>query len=155
MNKICIATSLMTLFGSFSLFADVSQGETLEIQMWEDMKHRNYSAVENNIAQGFQSIHTDGARAREDEIRLIKDLYLGSYKITDIKVTEAKDSYIVTYMISVSETIDDTRLSANPTPRMSVWEKIEDKWQWISHANLNPIDVKKKILVKAATDAKK
>jgi len=154
MNKIYIVTSFMTFFISFSLFADISQGEVLEKQMWDDMKHRNFSAVENHIAQGFQSIHTDGARNREDEIQLIKNLNLGSYRISDIKVTEAKDSFIVTYMISVSETIDDIRLSAQPTPRMSVWGKIEDKWQWISHANLNTIDVKK-IPVKAATDAKK
>ena len=143
------ALFIVALLGSFSLFGDVAQAEMLERQMWEDMKHRNYKDVEANIATGFQSVHTDGARSREEEIELIKKLYLGSYTITDMKVTEAKDLFIVTYKISVSETIDEKRLGDLATPRMSVWQKINEKWQWVAHANLNPISAGTKSLPKA------
>jgi hypothetical protein len=42
-------------------------------------------------------------------------------------------------MISVQETIDLEKLPTKPTSRLSVWRKGADGWQWICHANLNPI----------------
>jgi hypothetical protein len=42
-------------------------------------------------------------------------------------------------MISVQETIDIEQLPTKPTPRLSVWKKGAGAWQWICHANLNPI----------------
>jgi len=32
--------------------------------MWADFKAKNWSAVESKIAEGFQSVHPDGARGR-------------------------------------------------------------------------------------------
>jgi hypothetical protein len=49
------------------------------------------------------------------------------------------DNVVVTYMISVQETIDIEQLPTKPTPRLSVWKKGTGGWQWICHANLNPI----------------
>lgn len=139
LRKIFIGSAI-TLLSCFSLSAEASKGEALETQMWEDMKHHNWSGVENNIADSFQAVHSFGTNNRAEELDLIKKLYLGSYKISDIKTTENDDTIIVTYLIAVSETIDDKRLSARPAPRLSVWKKIDGKWKWIAHANLNPVD---------------
>lgn len=121
------------------LLADISTGEKLETQMWEDMKHQNFTAVESKIAQEFQSIHSFGALTREAEIDLIKNLNLGSYEISNFKVTESGDTLVVTYFIAVKEKIDNKQLSGKPTSRLSVWKKIEGQWKWIAHANLNPV----------------
>ena len=112
--------------------------------MWEDMKHRNFSAVEQNIAKEFQSIHTFGALTREAEVELIRDLNLGSYEITQLKTTENSDTIVVTYMISVKEKIENQQLSDKPAPRLSVWKNINGKWQWIAHANLKVVPEKPK-----------
>lgn len=140
--------NLLTLLGcltlsSLPLFSEISLGEKLETQMWEDMKHRNFTDVEKNIADKFQSIHSFGALSREGEIALIKDLYLGSYEITDLKVTENEDTLVVTYLISVKEKIKNQDLSEKPAPRLSVWQKFDDKWKWIAHANLKAIPAEK------------
>jgi len=42
-------------------------------------------------------------------------------------------------MISVQETIDLEQLPTKATPRLSVLKKGASGWQWICHANLNPI----------------
>ena len=42
--------------------AGASEGEKMERQMWADFKAKNWKAVESKIAEGFQSIHPDGAR---------------------------------------------------------------------------------------------
>jgi hypothetical protein len=116
-----------------------SEGETLERQMWGDMKAKNWPAVEARIAQAFQSIHPDGVRDRTGEIALIKGLKLGEYTLKDFKVTQNGGDLIVTYWISVQETIDAKRLSTKPAMRLSIWKKTRAGWQWIAHANLNPM----------------
>lgn len=117
----------------------VSEGEQLEKQLWADFKAKNWSAIESRIATGFQSVHEDGARDREGELRLIKNLNISDYDLADFKVTQSGDAIMVTYRVSTQETIDKTQLSPEGSPRLSVWQKTGTGWQWVAHANLEPI----------------
>jgi hypothetical protein len=119
--------------------AAVSEGEKMERQMWADFKAKDWTAVERKIADGFQSIHPDGPRDRAGEITLIKNLNLGEFTLSDFKSTVNSNNIVVTYMIAGQESIDQERLGTKPTPRLSVWRKGTHGWQWICHANLNPI----------------
>ena len=116
-----------------------NDGEKIEKQIWEDIKAKNWKAVEDKIAEGFQSVHPDGARDRAGEISLIKNLNVGKIELSDLKSTMDGENIVVTYMISVQETIDLERLPTKPAPRLSVWKKGGNGWQWICHANLTPI----------------
>ena len=116
-----------------------NDGEKMEKQMWEDIKAKNWKAVEDKIAEGFQSVHPDGPRDRAGEISLIKNLNVGKIALSDLKSTANGDNIVVTYMISAQETIDLERLPTKPAPRLSVWKKAGNGWQWICHANLTPI----------------
>lgn len=111
----------------------------MEKQMWEEIKAKDWKAVEGKIAEGFQSVHPDGARDRTGEISLIKNLNVGQVALSDFKSTMEGDDIVVTYMISAQETIDLERLPTRPASRLSVWKKGGNGWQWISHANLTPI----------------
>jgi hypothetical protein len=116
-----------------------NDGEKMEKQMWEDIKAKNWEAVESKIADGFQSVHLDGARDRAGEITLIKKLDVGQVALSDFRSTMNGDNIVVTYMISAQESIDLERLPTKPAPRLSVWKKGLSGWQWICHANLTPI----------------
>src|SRR5438105_141834 len=111
----------------------------MERQMWADFKAKDWKVVESKIAQGFQSIHPDGPRDRAGEISLIEHLNLGEFTLSNFKTTVNGDNIVVTYTIAVQATIDQQRLPAKPTPRLSVWKKGTHGWQWIFHANLHPI----------------
>jgi len=115
------------------------EGEKMERQMWADFKAKDWKAVESKIAKEFQSVHPDGARNRAGEILLIEKLNLGDVALSNFKSTTTGDNIVVTYMIAVQETIDGKQLSRKPAPRLSVWKKGTSGWQWICHANLNPI----------------
>ena len=116
-----------------------NDGEKMERKMWEDIKAKNWNAVESKMAEGFQSVHVDGARDRAGEITLIKKLGVGQVALSDFKSTMNDDNIVVTYMISAQESIDLERLPTKPAPRLSVWKKGASGWQWICHANLTPI----------------
>ena len=41
--------------------------------------------------------------------------------------------------VSVEETIEGKRLSTKPAARLTIFLKTDSGWQWIAHANLNPL----------------
>jgi hypothetical protein len=129
---------------SFPLKRRALPREHLKVKRWRDkcgadLKAKNWAAVESRIAEEFQSIHPDGPRDRAGEITLIKNLNLGEFTLSDFKATVNGENIVVTYTIAVHETINEKRLPTKPTPRLSVWKKGTHGWQWVCHANLNPI----------------
>lgn len=96
-------------------------------------------AIDKTIAKGFQSVHQFGANDREQEMKLIKNLKLGKYTLSNIKITQNVPVIVATYLVSVGETIKGERLSTKPTPRLSVFLKTDSGWKWIAHANLKPL----------------
>ncbi|MCD6101440.1 MAG: nuclear transport factor 2 family protein [Candidatus Cloacimonetes bacterium] len=114
-------------------------GEKLVRQLWSDFKKNNRDVLENWIADGFQSIHEDGARGGEEEIKLLMNLNLGEYTLDNFKTTQNRNVVIVTYTVSTLETIEGKVLPTAPAQRLSVFKKIDNDWKWIAHANLNPM----------------
>jgi len=51
---------------------EVELGEKLVRQLWADIKDRNTEGAGKMIAQGFQSVHQDGARNREQTSLLLR-----------------------------------------------------------------------------------
>ena len=115
------------------------QGEKLVHKFWADIKTGDIAAIEKYMAKGFQSVHQDGTRTREQEIELIKGLYLGEYTLSNFKVTQNGPVILATYLVSVKETINGKRLSSEPAPRLSIFLKKDDGWKWIAHANLKSL----------------
>jgi len=128
---------------SFSLFAiseaaeDVdSTGRKLVQQLWINFKTNNWEELEKQMGSGFQSVHQDGTRDKDAQLELIKGLHLSDYSISDYTVTAEGPVIIVTYKVTVEETLDGTRLPERTVMRLSAWIKSEDDWKWIIHANL-------------------
>lgn len=118
----------------------MSEGEKLERKMWTAVMAGDKAAIESMVGPGFQSVHQDGARDRAEELKLLEGLDPSLVKFSNFKVTEQGDTIIVTYDVSVSETIDGKKLpDSAPSPRLSVWLDTPTGWQWIAHANLKPL----------------
>jgi len=143
MNKkiiITISTIVLSIIFCSAIYAksDMSVGEMLERQMWEDVKTGKSEMYELKIADAFQSVHEDGMRNREEEIKLLKELNLGDYQLSKFNITRQADAIIVTYLVQMTKkTAEGKQISDTPTPRLSVWVKTEKGWQWLAHANLN------------------
>ena len=85
-------------------------------------------------------MHEDGARDRKGELQIIKGVNIGKYTLTNLKVTRNGPVIIVTYFVSVAETIKDKRLpDTKPAGRLSAWLKTDSGWKWIIHANLRSL----------------
>lgn len=114
-------------------------GQKLVEQAFELMKKADVTALDAFMAPEFQSIHSDGPRTKEQELALINDLNLGDYTLDSFQESNDGDVIVVTYRVSVMETIDGEVLSSTPAPRMSVFRYNHKGWQWVAHANLKPL----------------
>jgi ketosteroid isomerase-like protein len=115
-----------------------ADGEVLYRDFTAAVAAQDWAAVESILAPDFQSVHTDGARDRAAELVMLKALELGTYSLTDFRSTRAGDTLVATHLLSVEETIDGSRLSTKPAPRLTVWRLGDAGWQIIAIANLNP-----------------
>ena len=113
-------------------------GEVLVKQVWEAMKTSDMEFIENILAPGFQSIHQDGARNRDEQIELIRGLNMGEYVLDNFKITQNENTINVTYFVNVTETIAGNTITKHAA-RLSVFSKTVDGWKWFSHANLVPL----------------
>lgn len=141
MRKSSLFVALLIVVASIagSLSAQTVDAEKLERQMWADMKAGNWAALDARLAPAFQSVHPDRARGKAEELALMKGLKLGDYTLAGFKVTRNSNQIIVTYSVSVAETIDGKRTTTAPAMRQSVWARNGKRWQWIAHANLKPL----------------
>lgn len=126
------------LFVNVSLFADVSQGETLERQMWDYIKNHQWDDLEKRLNTGFQAVQFDGPRSKEQYMNRVKALNVADVTLNNFQVTENAGVIIVTYNAATTETIEGDRIASNAT-RLSVWQQNGGVWQWIAHAILIPL----------------
>ena len=134
---------LVLFIFSFSLFAFSETTENIDItgkelvqQLWVNFKTNNWEEIEKQMSSGFQSVHQDGTRDKDAQIEILKGLDLSDYTISDYTVTAEGPVIIVTYKITVEETLEGIRLPERTVMRLSAWVKSGDDWKWIIHANL-------------------
>lgn len=143
MKKLLLISACICLMFSLALPAaaedEQALGKLLVDNFFSLIAAKDWTVLEKHVAPCFQSIHSDGARDRAKEMALLKKLNLGEYKLADIKATRKGDIVVVTYTVSVAETIDGKRTSKTPAPRLSVFSHTKATWQILAHANLKPL----------------
>jgi len=114
-------------------------GEQLVREFWEAIRTEDVVALEAILAPGFQSVHQDGTRDRDEELALCAGLDIDGYTLTDFVTTRQGGTIVVTFMASVAETLAGTRTSTVPAARMAVFLMTEDGWRLVAYANLEPM----------------
>ncbi len=118
---------------------DNALGQQQVERLWADFAQSDLAALDKFVAPGFQSLHKDGARDWAQERKLIADLKLTPYVLTDYKITHNGDVLVVTYQCKVGETISDARLAKEATPRLDVFQLTGGKWLLLSHVNVRDV----------------
>ena len=107
--------------------------ERLSVKLIQD---KNWEALEKMLAPGCQFVSSQGACDKESAMRLMKEMHLGPVQFKDFKVTEAEDNLIISFWIAALEYRDGKELSPEYSPRLSVWKKMDSRWQCIAYADL-------------------
>ena len=115
-----------------------ADGEALYREFIGAVASKDWTSVDAILASDFQSVHTDGPSDQAKEMEMLKGEDLGEISLTDFTATRAGDTIVATHWLSVEETINGSRLSTKPAPRLTVWRHGGTGWQIIAIANLNP-----------------
>lgn len=143
MKKLLLILSCICLVLCMALPAaaetDQALGKLLVKNFFALLASKDWPVLEKHLAPCFQSVHSDGARDKAQEMTLAKKLNLGEYKLADFKTTRKGDIFVVTYTVSVVETIAGKPTNKTPAPRLSVFSHTKATWQILAHANLKPL----------------
>ncbi len=143
MKKLLLVLACICLVFCMALPAaaedDQALGKLLAHNFFALIAAKDWPVMEKHLAPCFQSVHSDGGRDRAQEMALLKKIKLGEYKLADFKTTRRGDILVVTYTVSVAETIAGKRTNKVPAPRLSVFSHNKTTWQLLAHANLKPL----------------
>lgn len=112
--------------------------ESLVKQVWTNFASNNTDALSEMMVEGFQSMHQDGPRNKAEELDIISKLKLGEYSIMFGNITESDNVLMVSYKVTVKETIKDQTYD-EITWRFDVFGNVNGEWKWFSHVNLLPL----------------
>jgi hypothetical protein len=119
-------------------FCSSSKENRLLYRLWNDFKTANLYDLGKFTSKEFQSVHTDGASNKTQELQLIAGLNMTDYTLSEIKHTKTHNVIIFTYKATTTETINGNQITST-SERMSVFQKHGDSWHWIAHASLVPL----------------
>ena len=132
--------ALFLLSAPVAWSADDELGERLIRSFFEASGKGDQAAVERTLAQGFQSVHTDGVRDRQGELNLIRDMKLGSPTLANFKTTRNGPALIVTFQVNApDEVLGGKTVGEGAYERMAVWLDTDSGWKLIAYANLAPL----------------
>lgn len=138
-GMLAVALTALVVMAEPAVETDAALGERLVRQLWVYMATPDMDSMAKFISPGFQAVHQNGSNNRDQEIELVRNLKLGTYTLTDIKITRSGSVIVASYFVSVEETIGGKRLSKKPAARLSVFLETGDGWHWVAHANLHPL----------------
>lgn len=134
------AVAFFLLFPPAAWSADEDLGEKLIRSFFEDARNHDEEAIEATLAQGFQSVHTDGATDRQGELELIRNLKLGSHTLADFKTTRNGSVLVVTFQVDApGEILGGKKVGKGSHERLAVWVDTDSGWKLIAYANLAPL----------------
>ena len=124
--------------------SDDNQAQQVIESWFAAMKDKQFEKAESFLAPKFVSLHTDGiVRNKQQEMKLIRNLDMTSYQLSDFSFSHSGDDIVVTYRDKGMEKIDSQNISAKNAGRLAVLQKQKDKkkdkWLILAYANLDAI----------------
>jgi len=134
-----VAFALILVFGA-TASAGEDLGEKLVRQFFVDVKAGNLISIEKTLAEGFQATHSFGPLDRAGELKLVRGVKLGDYKLINFKTTYEGPVMVVTFKVyAPDEVLEGKKVAEGTHERLAVWLKAEVGWQLIAYANLAPL----------------
>ena len=133
------ATALLLIFPS-ATWSGEDLGEELIRSFFKNSGNHDQAAVEQTLAQGFQSIHSDGVRDRQGELDLIQSLKLGAHTLANFKTTRNGSVLVVSFSVNApGEILGGKAVGEGSYERLAVWLDTDSGWKLISYANMAPL----------------
>jgi hypothetical protein len=118
-------------------FKEATGGEGLERSFWRDIQKQDWKDLEQHLASNFVYVTPGGRWEREAALEQFRQLELKEYSIGDMTTEMNRDTFVVTYTITLRGTFKGQALPAQPLRCMTVWQ--QQKRSWVVIAQSSPI----------------
>jgi hypothetical protein len=118
-------------------FNEATGGEGLERSFWLAIEKQNWKELEQHLASNFVYVTRGGRWEREAALEQFRQLQLQEYSIGDMSTEMNRDTFVVTYTITLRGTFKGQALPLQPLRCMTVWQ--QQKRNWVVIAQSSPI----------------
>jgi hypothetical protein len=118
------------------ILGDATGGEGLERAFWNDIQKQDWKDLDRHIASNFVYVTPAGRRERGEALEQIEQLRVREYSLGDLTTEMNRDTFLVTYMITLRGTAQGQELLNQPQRRMTVWQQQKGGWMVIAHSVL-------------------
>lgn len=136
MRLLCLSAIMSLLVATASWAEPPVDGKKLVRELWNTAATKQWPQKVNTISPAFQSVHTFGARDKAQELALLDKVDFTKYVLSGFRTTRQGPLLVVTYLAKVEESVDGMRAEGKTIPRMSVFIKTDQGWQWLAHASV-------------------
>lgn len=117
-------------------FGDATGGEAFERAFWRDIHRQDWKDLNAHLASNFVYITPAGRWERAGGLEQLQQLRLQDYSIGEVATEMNRDTFVVTYTITLRGTTGGQALGEQPQRRMTVWQQQKRGWMAIAHSVL-------------------
>jgi hypothetical protein len=115
-----------------------SQGQALVQRFFTLLRNQDRKGLNVLLASNFQSVRANGS-VQDKASYLIDPPKVGGFRISKLRGTQGNGVLVVSYRLSVIETIGGVKQPGKPAPRLSVFHREKGAWRLAAHANFGAI----------------
>jgi hypothetical protein len=125
-----------TVYGEHPVrtFSDATGGEGLERAFWQDIQKQNWKDFEQHIAANFVSMTPGGRRDRDTALEQFRQLRIQEYSLGDLSTEMNRDTFVITYSVTLRGTFRGQPLPTEPLHCMTIWQQHKSGWMVIAQS---------------------
>jgi len=126
-----------TVYGEHPVktFSEATGGESLERAFWQDIQKQNWKDFDQHIAANFVYLTPGGRRDRDAALEQFRQLKIQEYSLGDLSTEMNRDTFVITYSVTLRGTFRGQPLPAQPVPCMTVWQQHKSGWMVIAQSS--------------------
>ena len=118
-----------------STWSNATGAEQVERLLWQEIKAKNWSAVQPRLESAFVTQTSGAWRDRAAEIEHFKALEISDYSLGEVEVHPAGPDMVVTYKMNLRGTYQGQPLELKDVRMMTVWQQVKGGWIAVAHAD--------------------
>ncbi|GEM_PF-1966390 len=129
-----LALAACTLYGEHPVksFSEATGGEGLEQSFWRDIQKQNWKDLEQHLAANFVYVTPAGRWDRAAALEQLHQLQLRQYSLGDLSTEMNRDTFVVTYTLTLVGTFKGQPLPSQPQRCLTVWQQQKGGWMVIA-----------------------
>ena len=118
-----------------SSWTNATGAEQFERLLWQEIKAKNWSAVEPRLASTYVAQTSGAWRDRAESMEHFKALDISDFSLGEVEVRPAGADMVVTYKMNLRGSYQGKPLELKDVRMMTVWQQVKGGWVAVAHAD--------------------